>query len=243
MVDVINSIFQNEDLKIIQKDNMLKYSLDSVLLANFVTINKKTKNILDIGTGNAPIPLLISKRTEANITAVEIQEESYGLAKKSIKMNNLDNKIKLYNMDVFDFSKDSETDVYDVIVCNPPYFKMNENSKLNDSELKTIARHEKTLDIRAIFKISKKLLKNNGYVSIVHRPERLIDIIEAMKLNNIEPKRILFIHPYEGKEANIMLIEGAKNGKPGVKILDSIYANDRFGKYTNEIKNYCKIIK
>lgn len=241
-METLNSIFQNEELKIYQDDNMLKYSLDSVLLANFVTLNKNVRNILDIGTGNAPIPILLTKRTNGLISAVELQKESFELASKSIKINNLNGKINLINKDIFDFAEETETDAYDVILCNPPYFKINENSKLNDSEYKTVARHEKKLNLENIFEISKKLLKNGGYISIVNRPERLIDIITLMKKNNIEPKKILFIHPYKGKEANILLIEGSKNGKPGVKVMDSIYANDINGDYTNDIKSFCHIL-
>lgn len=234
----INYLLGYEDLKIVQDSDSFCFSLDSVLLPNFVTINKSCSNILDIGCGNAPIPLILSKRTSAKITGVEIQESIYELAKESIKINNLENQIDIINDDINNFYLNQETDTYDVITCNPPYFKLTEESNLNNSKFKTIARHEKTLTLDQIFKIGRKLLKNNGTIAIVNRPERLIEIIECMKQNNIEPKKIQFVYPKKKREANILLIEGTKNGKPGVKILDPLYAHDDNGEYTKEITKY-----
>ena len=237
-MEEINYLLGYKDLYIIQSKNQFNFSLDSVLLPNFVTINKNCTNILDIGCGNAPIPLILSTKTKANIVGVEIQKDVYELAKKTIKFNKLENQVKLVNDDINDYYKKVDTDIYDVITCNPPYFKMNDESNLNKSEYKVIARHEKTLTIDQIFKVSKKLLKNNGVVAIVNRPERLIDIIESMKKNNIEPKKIQFVYPKKGKDANILLIEGRKNGKPGMKILSPLYAHNEDGSYTKEIMKY-----
>ena len=108
----------------------------------------------------------------------------------------------------------------------------------NKLESKTIARHEKTLNLEDIITISKKLLKNNGNIAIVHRTERLIDIIDIMKKNNIEPKKIQFVYPNKNKLSNILLIEGTKNGKPGVKILEPIYLHNNDGSYTEQLKEY-----
>ena len=115
---------------------------------------------------------------------------------------------------------------------------MSEHSNLNKSDYKTIARHEVKLNLDDIFKISKKLLKNNGYVAIVHRPERLLDILESMKKYNIEPKKIQFIYPKTNMEANILLVEGKKNGNKGLKILPPIYTHLENGEYTEQIKKY-----
>lgn len=237
-METINYILGHNDLKIVQDTNMFNYSLDSVLLPNFVTINKKVNNILDIGTGNAPIPIILSKRTSANITGVELQKDVFDLALKTVKLNNLENQINLINKNIKDYYKDINSDFYDVITCNPPYFKLNNQSKTNDSLYKVKARHEESLNIEDIMIISKKLLKNNGYLSIVHRPDRLIDIIVLMKKYNIEPKRIQFIYPSKKKEANILLIEGIKNGKPGLKIDNPIYSHDNLGNYTKELLEF-----
>ncbi len=121
-MEVINYLLGYENLKIYQNTDMFNFSLDSVLLPNFVTINKKTKRILDIGSGNAVIPIILSTKTTASIDAVEIQKEVYELGVKSIKLNKLENQINIYNEDIKDFYKNSETDVYDTITCNPPFF-------------------------------------------------------------------------------------------------------------------------
>lgn len=239
-MEVVNNVLGYQNLKIIQNPDMFQFSLDSVLLPNFVTINKNIENILDIGTGNAIIPLVLSTKTKANITAIELQKEVYMLAKKSVKMNNLTDQIKVINDDIKNYYLECQTEMFDVITCNPPYFKVGTKSKLNDSDYKTIARHEIKLNLDDIMKISSKLLKNKGVVGIVHRPERLIDIIIIMRKYNIEPKKIRFVYPGQKKEANILLIEGKKNGNPGIKILNPLYSHDSSGEYTEEIKKYFK---
>ena len=237
-METINYLLGYEDLKIIQDDDKFCFSLDSVLLPNFITINKNYNKILDIGCGNAPIPLILSKKTNSKIVGIEIQEDVYKLAKKTIELNKLENQITIINEDVNKYYLKEETDTYDAITCNPPYFKLNENSNTNKTLYKTIARHEQELNIDQIFKISRKLLKNNGVVAIVNRPERLIEIIQSMKLNNKEKKKMQFVYPKKNKEANILLIEGRKNGKPGIKILPPLYAHNDDGNYTEQIMKY-----
>lgn len=235
---VTNYLLGHKNLKIVQDNEMFNFSLDSILLPNFVTINKKTNKILDIGCGNAPIPLILSTKTNAHITGVEIQKEVYDLALESIKINNKEEQISIINMDINDYYKEIETDSFDVITCNPPFFKYIETSNINKNDYKTIARHEVKLNLKELFKISKKLLKNNGVIAIVHRPERFVEVVEEMKKNNIEPKRVQFVYPKKNMEANIMLIEGSKNGNPGLKILPPIYSHLDNGDYTDTIKKY-----
>ena len=190
---------------------------------------------MDIGTGNAPIPLILTNRTNAKITGVEIQKESYELALESVEINKLENQIEIINDDINNFYKNCESDSFDIITCNPPFFK---NVITNDSNYKLLARHEKTLNLEQILIIAKKLLKNNGVIALVNRPERMIDIITEMKNNNIEPKKIQLVYPFKGKNANILLIEGSKNGKPGLKILPPLFAHNNDGSYTEEIKKF-----
>lgn len=232
---VKNYLLGYKNMYIMQDTEMFNFSLDSVLLANFVTINKSDKSILDIGTGNAPIPLILTKRTNAKITGVEIQKESFELALESVEINKLENQIELINDDINNFYKNCESDSFDIITCNPPFFK---NVITNDSNYKLLARHEKTLNLEQILIIAKKLLKNNGVIALVNRPERMIDIITEMKNNNIEPKKIQLVYPFKGKNANILLIEGSKNGKPGLKILPPLFAHNNDGSYTEEIKKF-----
>ena len=235
---VINYLLGYKDLKIVQDNEMFNFSLDSVLLPNFVTLNKKIDRILDIGCGNAPIPLILSTKTSASITGVEIQKEVYDLALESVKINKKDNQINIINKDINDYYKEVETDSFDVITCNPPFFKYIETSNINKNDYKTIARHEVKLNLNQLFSIAKKLLKNNGVIAIVHRPERFVEVVEEMKKNNIEPKRVQFVYPKKNMEANIMLIEGSKNGKPGLKLLPPIYSHQDNGEYTDTIKKY-----
>lgn len=237
-MEVINYLLGYKNLKIYQDTEMFNFSLDSVLLPNFVTLNKNISKILDIGCGNAVIPIILSTKTSARITGVEIQKEVADLALKSVEYNNLSDQIQIVNDDIKEYYNSVETEIFDVITCNPPYFKVTETSNFNLNDYKTIARHEVKLNIDEIMKISKKLLKNNGNIAIVHRPERLIEIIEAMKKNGIEPKKIQYVYPKINKEANILLIEGVKNGKPGVKILEPLYSHEENGNYTEQIKKY-----
>lgn len=230
---VINNVLGFDGIKIVQDSEGFKFSLDSVLLANFVTLNKRIKKIMDIGSGNGIIPILLALKTNAHIDGVEIQKESYLNSLESIKLNKMDN-ISIFNDDIKSFYKTLESDTYDVVVSNPPYF-MGNNHNIN--EMKKIARHSLSLDYKDVIVISKKILKNNGLLSIVHRPDNLMDILMFMRANNIEPKRIRFIYPYKGKNANILLVEGSKNGKPGLKVMDPLYVYEN-GNYTDEIKKY-----
>ena len=233
---VLNDLLEYRDYKIYQDTDMFCFSLDSILLTNFVTINKNIKNIMDIGCGNAPIPLVLTTKTNANITGVEIQKDVYDLAAKSVKYNKCDNQITVINDDINSLYKKYESDSFDVITCNPPYFKVNEKTKQNISEYKKIARHELTLNLEDICKISRKLLKNNGVLALVHRPDRMIEIFDTMRKNNIEPKRIQFIYPKYGENCNLILVEGTKNGKSGIKILKPLIVHDKDGNYTEEVK-------
>ena len=235
---VINDLLGYDNIKIVQDSDMFSFSLDSVLLPNFVTLNQNITKILDIGCGNAPIPLILSTKTNALITGVEIQAEVFEMAKESVELNKKTTQIAIINEDIKDFYKKVETDTFDVITCNPPFFKYNRSSNINKSKYKTIARHEVKLNLSDIFSISKKLLKNNGVIAIVHRPDRLVEIIQEMKKNSIEPKKIRFVYPREDMQSNILLIEGSKNGKPGLKILPPLYTHLENGEYSDEVKKF-----
>jgi tRNA1Val (adenine37-N6)-methyltransferase len=219
---VINEIAGYENIKIFQNDECLKYSLDSILLAEFVNVKLTTKNILEIGCGNCPILLILSMRTNAKLFGIEIQKEVFKLAKKSVNINKKQNQIELINGDVKDYYKKSESDVYDIIVSNPPYNKINEYSLLNQSDKKTNARHEKLLKFEELVKISKKLLKNNASLVFIHKSERLTEIIKVLNDNNFSIKRLQFIFPKKNTNSNLVLIDATKNGKDTVKIMPPI---------------------
>lgn len=231
---VINDLVYFKNIKIVQNKNYFNFSLESILLPNFVEITPNTKNILDLCTGNAPIPLVFSTMTKAKIYGVELQKEVFDLAKESIRLNNINN-IELINDNANNIINKFETDTFDIITCNPPYFEYTNNSRINDNEIKSIARHEIYLKLEDIFKISKKLLKNGGAVCIVHRTNRFLEIVDIMKKYNIEPKRIRFIYPKLNSESNLVLIEGRKNGKKGLKLLPPLFVHNNDGSYTEEV--------
>ncbi len=233
--NIINDLVYFNNIKIVQNKDYFNFSLDSVLLPYFVQINPSTKRILDLCTGNAPIPMILSLKTDAEIFGVELQKEIFDLAKQSIDLNKQFKNIKLINEDVKNISNLYETDYFDIITCNPPYFKKQENSIINNNKIKSIARHEIEINLEDIIKVSKKLLKNGGSLNLIHRTDRLIEIIYLMKLNNIEPKRIRFIYPKNGKESNLVLIDGRKNGSTGLKILPPLYVHNEDGSYTDEV--------
>lgn len=234
----LNYLLGYQDIRIYQESDWFNFSLDSILLPNFVQIRKNTSRILDIGSGNAVIPILLALKTSASITGIELQKDVYELGVKSININHLEEKINFLNDDVKEYAKKMESDVYDLITCNPPYFKLTEESQKNEDIHKTLARHEVALTLENVIKISRKLLKNGGSLCLVHRPERFIEIIETMKKYNIEPKRVKFVYPKKGKDANILLIEGVKNGNSGLKIEDPIYTYDENENYSTEILRY-----
>ena len=234
-MEVTNYLLGYKNLHIVQNTQMFNFSLDSVLLPKFISINKNINKILDIGCGNAPIPLIMSTMTSAEIIGVEIQKEIYDLAIKSVKLNKLENKISILNRDINELVFELETDSFDIITCNPPFFKVDDKSIFNQNEQLTIARHEVKLNIDQVLKISKKLLKNNGVLGIVHRPERLTDILMSMRENNIEPKKIQYVYPRKDKDAKVLLIEGRKNGKPGLKVLPPLFVHKKDGSYTKVI--------
>ncbi len=235
---VINDLLGYTNLKIVQNSEWFSFSLDSVLLPNFVTINKSTRRILDLGTGNAPIPLILQTKTEAEIYGIEIQKEIFELAKESLQLNELENKINLINDDMKNMDKYFDQEYFDLILTNPPYFKLNELSKTNELVQKTIARHEVAITLDEILQLARKYLKNNGYFAMVNRTERLIEVVDAFKKNNIEPKRICFIHPKKDAESNMFLIEGRKNGNTGLKVLPPLLAHNEDGTYTDAVIKY-----
>lgn len=237
-MNVQNVLLGYKNLKIVQNTEMFKFSLDSVLLPNFITINKSVKNILDIGCGNAPIPLILSTKTDAKIIGVEIQKEVAQLAKKNIEINKLTEQVEIINDDIRKLYKEWPTEIFDLIVCNPPFFKVTKESNLNKSDYQTNARHEVNLNLEELIKISCKFLKNKGSLGIVHRPERLIEIVLLLKKYNLEPKKIQFVYPKKNKEANILLIEAKKNGNSGLKVLEPLIVHEETGNYSEQVKKY-----
>lgn len=221
---------------IFQDDEAFLFSLDSVILANFVSIRLTDKNIVDLCSGNAPIPMLLSFRTKANILGVELQKDIYDLGYESIISNKMDKQISFVNYDIKKLLDVKYEGKYDVVTCNPPYFKYKEGSLINQNKNKMIARHEVCTNLEEVIKISSYILKTNGTMALVHRPERLMEILFLMRKYNIEPKKMRFVYPKEDRDANMVLIEGSKNGKIGLRMLAPLIIYNNNGDYTEEVR-------
>ena len=231
-MEVINDLVGYKNIKIYQNTEWFKFSLDSILLAEFVTINLRTKKIIDFCTGNAPIPLILSTKTDIEIEGIEIQRDIYELANKSIIINSLQDRIKIYNMDIKDIKNNFSSEIFDLVTCNPPYFKYTNDSHINLDEHKIIARHEYLLTLDDIIDNAFYLLKNNGRLALVHRAERLQEIMMKMNKKKLEIKKIQFVHSKMDKVGEMVLIEASKNGNKGLKILPPIVIYDDNNEYT-----------
>lgn len=241
-VEIINDLLAYDGLKIIQRPDMFNFSLDSLLLGYFSEVTYKTEKIMDLCTGNAPVAMYLTLRTEAEIHACEIQDEVYDLAEKSIGMNQLEDRIKLYHRNLKDIHKDAGVNSFDLVTCNPPYFKLRETSNLNATDYKTLARHEVTATLEDIIIESKRLLKNKGYLAMVHRPERLVEIFRVLEDHNLTPKTVRFIYPKENTNANSVIIHAQKDANPGLKVLEPIIVHEgqEYSKVVKEVFHYKK---
>lgn len=224
-----------KNLKVIQNKNGFCFGMDAVLLSDFAKNIKRNATVLDLGTGTGIIPILLCGKTELKkIIGVEIQEEVAKMAKKSILLNGLEGRFEILNCNIKELNKIYKKQTFDVIVTNPPY-KKQDSGIVNENEKKVISRHEITANLEDFIKIAKDLLKDKGEIYMVHRPERLVDILELMRKYRIEPKLLKMVCPNKNKEPNLVLIKGVKNAKPFLKIEKNLYVYDTENKYTKEI--------
>jgi len=219
---------------LIQKSNTFKFGVDAVLLADFADV-KKTEHVLEMGTGTGIIDLLLyAKKQPASITALEIQTDMADMARRSIQYNKLEDKISILNIDLKNAPEKFGKASFDAIVTNPPYVKK-EAGINNPVESKALARFEIACTLQDVISCSKELLKSGGKLFMVHRADRLVDIIYEMRKQSIEPKRIRFVHSNFGKRPHLILIEGTRGGRPELKFMDPLYIYKDNEEYTEEI--------
>lgn len=221
-------------LKIVQNKNWFCFGIDSVLLSDFAKEIKNNSTVLDLGSGTGIISILLSKKINAKkIIGVEIQKDVYEMSKKSILLNDLQN-VEFINEDIKNLNNIIKNNSCDAIVTNPPYMKNNSGIK-NDNEYKLISRHEIKCNVEDIIKISSKLLKDNGELYMVHRPDRLVGIIETLRKYKLEPKKIRFVHSRQGENSNLVLIKAIKNSGEFLKVEKPLYIYKEDNKYTDEV--------
>lgn len=232
---VLNDILGYKGLKLFQDPDYFCFSLDSVVLANYCNIRVRDSKIVEFCSGNGVVSIIMSQRTKANIIGIEIQEKLYNMANESLNINNLNERITFINEDIKEYVKGKDNNV-DLIVCNPPYFKYDQNNKINDSIEKQIARHEICINIDDICSCASKILKDNGKLCIVHRTDRFTDVYDSMKKYRIEPKRIKYIYNNENSNSEMFLIEGQKNAGTGLIIDKPLIIRNLDGSFTVEYK-------
>ena len=224
-------------LKIIQNKKGFCFGIDSILLANFAAEIKKGSKIIDLGTGTGILGMLLCVKIEnSDITGVEIQQQVYDMASRSIQLNHLEEKFRLIHTNIKQLEHKIEMGIFDAVVTNPPY-KKQQSGLQNENKNKQISRHEITANLEDFIQIAAKLLKDKKDFYMVHRPERLADIIELLRKYKLEPKKLQFIHPQIGKSPNLILIKATKYAKPFLTIQKPLYVYQEDGQYTDEILN------
>ena len=219
---------------IIQDPKRFCFGIDAVILSGFAEV-KKGEKVMDLCTGTGIIPILLEAKTEgSHFTGLEIQEESVEMAKRSVRLNGLEDKVTIDFGDVKNTEALYRASSFDVVTVNPPY--MNEGGGLkNGYSPKTIARHEVLCSLEDVVDAAARLLVPQGRLYMVHRPHRLTDIMVTLRNHRLEPKRLRFVHSYADREPVMVLVEAVSNGKPMVKVMPPLIIYKENGEYTGEI--------
>ncbi len=222
-----NNLGYDSDIFIYQDKEMFNYSVDTILLGNFATINPSVKKVLEVGTNNGALALFLSERSEKiKIDALEIQQRAIELAQKNIELNKKEKQISLIHDDFNQFWKKqnkAQAKKYDSIICNPPFYKIDTGHKRSASKELHIATHEIMLNLEQLIQGAAKLIKQKGYLAIVEPTERLVDIFEYMRKYGFEPKRVQMIFPRENTKSNLVLVEARFKTGWGTNFLPNIY--------------------
>jgi len=221
------------DLRIIQSDEVFSFSMDAVLLARFASIPPRGR-VLDLCTGNGVVPLLLTTRSKASIEGIEIQPRLADMARRSVELNGLKDSIVIREGDLRELYKETGHGVYDAITVNPPYMPLN-GSDLKHNSHHAIARHEIHCTLEEVLQACSRLVRPGGKINMVHKPQRLGELITLMREYRLEPKRIRFVHPRANVEANMVLIEALRDGKPEVRILPPLIVYNEQNEYCPEL--------
>lgn len=226
---------QLNNLKIIQNKDGFCFGIDAVLLSDFAKDIRNNSKVLDLGTGTGIVSILLCEKTKlSKIYGIDIQKDVCDMASRSIRLNKLENKFEIINTNIKNLNETFEDNSFDAIVSNPPYKKDNTGLK-NESETKLISRHEITASLEDFISVSSRLLKNNGNIYMVHRPERLSDLFYLLKKYNLEPKKLRLVQSYTNSKPKLILVKATKNAKSFLNIEEPLIIYNKDGSYTDEI--------
>lgn len=226
---------QFKDLKIIQNSQGFCFGIDAILLSDFAKDMKKSELVVDLCTGTGVIPILLAGKTGAKkIIGVEIQEECADMAKRSVALNNLENRVEIINVDLKLLKNVIPSATVDVVTVNPPYMKKG-TGVINEKNAIIISKHEVSCTLEDVIKEAARLLKFNGEFYMIHKSERIADVFCTMRKYKIEPKRIRFVYPQVDKPSNLVLVEGARSGKEFLKHEKPLIVYKENKEYTDEI--------
>jgi len=225
------------DLRLYQSRLGYRFSVDSLLLYNFINL-KRVHSIADLGAGTGIIGMLLAKKyPSAQVTLYEIQEGLAKLAGENIIRNCLEDRVRVITCDIRTLPFiDAKSGEFDLLVSNPP-FRVLKSGRLNPEEERAIARHEIKLRLKDLVKTASYLLRVKGRFCVIHHPWRLSELVEALRREDLEPKRLRFVHSHIFSDAKMILMEAVKNGKAGLKVEKPLYLYEENGRYTKELQD------
>lgn len=236
-MELIHELLGYEHLKIIQRTDMFCFSLDSMLLADFVLLRSSTPRIIDLCCGNAPIPLFLSLKTQAPIIGVELQPEVADLARRSVLLNRLENQITIVDADINGVHRLLGANIFDVVTANPPHFRYQPTSNVNKNDFQTIARHEVKITLAALVQEARALCRDGATFALVHRSCRIAEVIAVLHANRFGIKRLRFVYPKKSSEkALLALIEARQNRPDDTVVLPPLYIYDEDNRYGDEVR-------
>lgn len=233
----LHDLMAYDGLKIYQNKKLLSFSIDSILLADFVKITPRVRNIMDFGTGFGPIPLFLTMKTKAKIIGIDILEEACDYARESVRLNQLSDQIEIINLDILKAHERFHENQFDIISCNPPFFKAGDEKVYNQQTEKTTARHETSLKLEELIVQAKRLLTTGGSLVFIHRVDRLEEIIMQLVKHRFHIKRMRYVYPKKEKKALMILVDAKSNSHTGsMELLEPLYIYNEDGSYTEDVK-------